>query len=138
MAVAASPVNAGCLPPSRNWLMKTTSSRVAATADAPLGASARRPEPPVSLQDVALIDARGSADAGCISVSQWYSLVAEGKAPAPVIRAPRCTRWRLADVRQWLIDSARGVATDTATVTRAKRASSQASIKRRATASVGA
>ena len=118
--------------------MKTTPSRVAASADALFGATARRSEPPVSLQDVALIDARSSADAGCISVSQWYTLVAEGKAPAPVIRAPRCTRWRLADVRQWLIDSARGVATDTATVTRAKRASSQASIKRRATATVGA
>jgi predicted DNA-binding transcriptional regulator AlpA len=118
--------------------MKTTPSRVAASADALFGATARRSEPPISLQDVALIDARGSADAGCISVSQWYTLVAEGKAPAPVIRAPRCTRWRLADVRQWLIDSARGVATDTATVTRARRASSQASIKRRAAASVGA
>jgi hypothetical protein len=35
-----------------------------------------------------------------------YELVKEGEAPPPAFRAPRCTRWRLADVRAWLIERA--------------------------------
>lgn len=54
------------------------------------------------LQDVALIDARAAAAAASVGLSKFYAMVAEGKAPQPVIRATRFTRWRLADVREWL------------------------------------
>lgn len=57
---------------------------------------------PAALADVALIDAPRIAIAACISLSLWHDLVRRGEAPAPVLRAPRCTRWRLADVRDWL------------------------------------
>src|SRR5438046_3100451 len=58
---------------------------------------------PHALLDVALIDAPGIAVAGCMSVSQWHTLVRLGKAPAPAIRSPRFTRWRVADVRAFLL-----------------------------------
>lgn len=54
---------------------------------------------PTALEAVALVDARTAAAAGSMSVSWWHEAVAAGRAPVPVIRAPRCTRWRLADVR---------------------------------------
>jgi len=57
---------------------------------------------PATLADVALIDAAGIAAAACIGVSYWHQLVLEGKAPKPAFRRPRCTRWRMADVRTWL------------------------------------
>lgn len=53
---------------------------------------------PAALADVALIDARTAAAAGSMSVSWWHEAVAAGRAPAPVIRAPRCTRWRAVEV----------------------------------------
>lgn len=53
---------------------------------------------PAALAAVALIDAPTAAAAGSMSVSWWHAEVAAGRAPAPVIRRPRCTRWRLADV----------------------------------------
>lgn len=62
---------------------------------------------PASLVDVALIDARQCARAAGLSLSTWYELVKEGRAPQPAFRAVRCTRWRIADVRAWLIDFAR-------------------------------
>lgn len=68
-------------------------------------AAAQRPMPP-ELADVALIDAPRIAAAACISVSSWHEYVRRGEAPAPVLRAPRCTRWRLVDVRQWLHERA--------------------------------
>jgi predicted DNA-binding transcriptional regulator AlpA len=40
--------------------------------------------------------------------SKFLELVAEGKAPAPALRAPRCTRWRWADIQRWLNDLAAG------------------------------
>jgi predicted DNA-binding transcriptional regulator AlpA len=57
---------------------------------------------PPELADVALIDAPRIAAAACMSLSSWHELVRTGQAPQPVMRAPRCTRWRLADVRAWL------------------------------------
>jgi len=62
---------------------------------------------PASLIDVALIDARQCARAAGVSLSTWYDLVKDGRAPQPAFRAVRCTRWRLADVRSWLIEFAR-------------------------------
>jgi|GEM_PF-1213892 len=54
---------------------------------------------PIALEAVALIDAPKCAAAGDMSVSWWHAAVADGTAPQPVIRRPRFTRWRLADVR---------------------------------------
>lgn len=59
---------------------------------------ASRP-PTADLTDVALIDALACAAAGAMSVSWWHEEVRAGRAPQPAIRAPRCTRWRLAEVR---------------------------------------
>lgn len=51
------------------------------------------------LVDVALIDADACAAAGSMSVSWWHDAVRDGRAPKPVVQRPRCTRWRLVDVR---------------------------------------
>lgn len=64
------------------------------------------PPVPSALADVALIDGPTAAAAGAMSLSSWHELVRIGEAPQPAIRAPRCTRWRLIDVRQFLIDRA--------------------------------
>lgn len=70
--------------------------------------SAKTDLPPVppALADVALIDGPTCAAAGGISLSTWHDLVRLRAAPQPVIRRTRCTRWRLADVRNWLIERA--------------------------------
>jgi predicted DNA-binding transcriptional regulator AlpA len=61
---------------------------------------------PAPLVDVALIDARQCARSAGIGLSTWYDLVKDGRAPQPAFRAVRCTRWRLADVRAFLIEFA--------------------------------
>lgn len=61
---------------------------------------------PPELIDVALIDGATAARACGLSMSQWYSLVSTGDAPQPVIRRPRCSRWRVTDLRSWLHDAA--------------------------------
>jgi predicted DNA-binding transcriptional regulator AlpA len=53
---------------------------------------------PADLASVALIDAPTCAAAGAMSLSWWHAEVAAGRAPAPVIQRPRCTRWRAAEV----------------------------------------
>ena len=53
---------------------------------------------PSDLTAVSLIDAKTCAVAGGISISHWQQLVRDGRAPSPVMRRQRCTRWRLADV----------------------------------------
>ena len=58
---------------------------------------------PTGLIDFAYIDGAACAAAGAMSISQWHALVKEEKAPQPVIRKPRFTRWLLSDVREWLI-----------------------------------
>lgn len=74
---------------------------VAGVVNATLKQPSRR-EPPAALADVALIDASSIAAAACMSLSSWHELVQKGEAPQPVIRRPRFTRWRLADVRMHL------------------------------------
>ena len=59
------------------------------------------PRLPLGLVEVALIDAPMCAAAGAMSVSWWYEEVRSGRAPPPVVRKPRCTRWRLLDVRNY-------------------------------------
>lgn len=66
-------------------------------------ALARHQPVPSALADVSLVDAPSAAAAGSMSVSWWHAEVAAGRAPAPVIRRPRCTRWKVVDVRAfWL------------------------------------
>ena len=68
--------------------------------------TARAVTPP-ALADVALIDGPTAAAAACISISAWHELVRKGDAPSPAFRRPRCTRWRLADVKSWLVEYAK-------------------------------
>lgn len=64
--------------------------------------SKRQRQVPDALADVALIDGPSIAAAARMSVSQFYDEVRAGRAPAPVIRQPRFSRWRVADARTWL------------------------------------
>jgi hypothetical protein len=91
---------------------------------------------PADLAGVALIDATTCAAAGAMSVSWWHEEVRTGRAPAPVIRKPRCTRWRMLDVRAFWAKSAEQASSDAdavASVTaRATRASAASRVKRSA------
>ena len=69
-------------------------------------------ELPAALAETALVAARTCAAAGDMSVSWWHEEVRNGRAPAPVIRKPRCTRWRLMDVRDFWIARAATTAAD--------------------------
>ena len=93
---------------------------------------------PANLADVALIDAPTCAAAGDMSVSWWHDEVRAGRAPAPVIRKPRCTRWRLADVRAFWIESAEKAATDTQAAELLKAHATKASAKAKASRAVKA
>ena len=87
---------------------------------------------PINLADVALIDGPTAAAVGSMSLSSWHEEVAAGRAPQPVIRQPRCTRWRLADVRAyWMQRAEQGSGVGAQVIDRAKRASAAAKAKRR-------
>jgi predicted DNA-binding transcriptional regulator AlpA len=60
------------------------------------------PAVPPALAEFALIDVRQVSAACGLSAHTWQRLVRAGAAPQPAVRAPRYTRWRLADVRTWL------------------------------------
>lgn len=90
------------------------------------------PPVPAALADVALIGAPPIAAAADMSVSSWLEMVRSGEAPQPVLRGNRCTRWRLADVRAWLIERAAQPMHDDAVVAKATRASRAAQAKRTA------
>jgi hypothetical protein len=89
---------------------------------------------PANLAEVALIDAKTCAAAGDMSLSWWHEEVRAGRAPAAVIRKPRCTRWRLADVRAFWIEYAAKAAADTEAAAlmrdKAMRASAKAKVSR--------
>lgn len=76
-----------------------------------------------------------------MSVSWWHEEVRTGRAPAPVVRQPRCTRWRLADARAYWIERAEQAAGDAQAgellTARAKKASDAAKAKRAAIAAAG-
>ena len=63
-----------------------------------------RPPIPEAHSDVALLDITDVCALIRMGQSWVHSEVAAGRFPAPVIRQPRCTRWRLASIRAWLID----------------------------------
>jgi hypothetical protein len=93
---------------------------------------------PADLAAVALIDAATCAAAGAMSVSWWHEEVRAGRAPTPVIRKPRCTRWRVADVHTFWTKFAEDASKDSqgaqAAQDRAKKASQAAQAKRAAAA----
>jgi len=91
-----------------------------------------RPPTPEALADVALIDATDCAAAGGMGVSWWHDEVRAGRAPAPVVREPRCTRWRLADVRAFWIARAEQSANSALIAERMKAQATKASHKARA------
>lgn len=94
---------------------------------------ARHQPVPAALADVALIDASAAAAAGSMSLSWWHAEVAAGRAPAPVIQRPRCTRWRLADVAAFWRDfgGQTGDGAAAAVKAQAMKASAAAQAKRR-------
>ena len=96
------------------------------------------PTIPPALSSVALIDAPTCAAAGGMSVSWWHDEVRVGRAPAPAVRQPRCTRWRMSDVAAfWQAFATKGAADTQAAqqvTARAKKASAAASVKRTAAA----
>jgi hypothetical protein len=102
--------------------------------------TATQDHPPIpllaSFADVALIDASACAAVGDMSVSWWHEEVRAGRAPQPAIRKPRCTRWRLTQVRDFWAKLPSSAAADTKTAERvtaqAKRASDKAKAKRAA------
>ncbi len=61
---------------------------------------------PSTLAEVALVDAPTCAVIGGMSVSWWNEQVRTNRAPQPVVRGPRLTRWRLTDVRNFWADFA--------------------------------
>lgn len=91
------------------------------------------------LADVALVDGPTCAAVGGMSLSWWSDEVRAGRAPAPVIRETRCTRWRLVDVRSYWIARAEcsmtGEATDVL-IAKANKASAAAKAKRAAEAAL--
>jgi predicted DNA-binding transcriptional regulator AlpA len=95
-------------------------------------AKSKLPPIPPALADVALIDGPTCAAANGGSISNWLALVQSGEAPQPVIRQPRFTRWRLSDVRAFLIERAAQTSHDAEVIERAKRASAKATAKRQA------
>jgi hypothetical protein len=105
------------------------------------------PPVPPALADVALIDGPTCAAAGGEAISTFHDGVrrtekgelAEGEVPypLPVIRRVRFSRWRLADVRAWLIARAAQATADDEVIRRATKASAKAKALR-TTAQAGA
>ena len=91
---------------------------------------------PQSLADVALVDGPTAAATGSMSISWWHTEVAGGRAPQPVIREPRCTRWLVADVRAFWVARAqrRDTQAGEAVTAHAAKASAAAALQRRARA----
>ena len=85
---------------------------------------------PADLAGVALIDAATCAAVGAMSLSWWHEEVRAGRAPFPVIRKPRCTRWRMTDVsaywRQVSSGADANVSARAIMIDRATKASAQA------------
>lgn len=96
-----------------------------------------RSEVPAGLADVALIDANACAASGGMSISQWHNLVRDGVAPQPAVRATRFTRWRITDVRGFLVSLAEREqpSGEQAVIDRAIKASAASKAKRQKQAS---
>src|SRR5574337_1383213 len=92
----------------------------------------------VHAADVVLIDAKACAALGSVSTTWWHESVRAGRAPQPVVRRTRCTRWRMVDVIKFWRDFAESGDAGTAAelVARATKASAVAKAKRAAQAEV--
>lgn len=94
-----------------------------------------QPEPhtalPPDLAAVALVDAKTAAAPGDVSLSWWHAEVAALRAPQPVIRAPRMTRWRMSDVAKFWAEFAARAQHDARVVDQAAKASGAAARKRK-------
>jgi prophage regulatory protein len=91
---------------------------------------------PVDLADVALLDIKDVCAAVRMSASWVHDEVKAGRFPAPLRFGNRCSRFRVADVRAWLVARAAQAEADNegngaTLVARAKRASDAARAKRR-------
>ena len=91
---------------------------------------------PADLADVAFLDIGDVCAAVRMSASWVHDEVREGRFPPPLRYGPRCSRWKSADVRRYLIERAaqpQAEATELVTA-RAKKASAAAQAKRTASA----
>jgi len=64
----------------------------------------RKPAPaatPPGLADVQLLPIEACCAPGGVGTTWWRDAVAAGRAPQPVVRLPRCTRWRASDVKRF-------------------------------------
>lgn len=86
--------------------------------------------PPASLADVSFLDINDVCAAVRMSASWVHDEVRAKRFPQPLRFGMRCTRWRAADIRQWLIERASGAAADAKVAdlvtARAKKASEKA------------
>lgn len=55
-----------------------------------------------NLPDDALVGIDAVVAIGPYAKTKFYCEMAAGRAPRPALKAPRCTRWRLGDLRAWL------------------------------------
>ena len=96
---------------------------------------------PALLADVAFLDIRDVCAAARMSASWIHDEVRAGRCPQPMRFGPRCSRWRSAEVRAWLIARAESAAADIETAAllkaRAKKASDAAQVKRRVAVPTG-
>ena len=93
---------------------------------------------PADLADVAFLDINDVCAAVRMSASWVHDAVRERRFPQPMRFGARCSRWRSASIRDWLIERAEMAAADTQTAelmtARAKKASAAAQAKRAAVA----
>jgi predicted DNA-binding transcriptional regulator AlpA len=73
------------------------------------------PQSPALLADVAFLDISDVCAAARMSASWIHDEVRAGRCPQPMRFGPRCSRWRSAEVRAWLIARAKSAAADTET-----------------------
>lgn len=102
MRTRSRPINAELATPPVNALRPPPPSAAGESqGPAPGATEAPHANLPVELIDCALVDARTCAAVGDMSISWWFAEVRAGRAPQPVIRGVRCSRWRLVDIRDY-------------------------------------
>ena len=97
-----------------------------------------RPPLPSANADVALTDINDVCALVRMSPSWWHDEVRAGRAPAPLRFGPRCTRWKLADVRAWLIERAAQPQAEAAELVKARATKASAAARAKRAASLPA
>ena len=95
-----------------------------------------RPPLPSANADVALTDINDVCALVRMSPSWWHDEVKAGRAPQPLRFGPRCTRWKLADVRAWLIERAAQPQAEAAELVKARATKASAAARAKRAASV--